>query len=131
MAITYDNTLPTDKDKVRFLIQDTDTANGYLHDSEIKAILDIGNNVKESAAICCETLAARFAYKADLVEIDETKYKYENISIRFLNLANRIRSQGSTRASVYAGGVSNIDMQLYQDDSDTTKSKFNKDDFNY
>lgn len=39
MAATYDSTLSTDKDWVRFLVGDTDITNAQLSDEEIAALL--------------------------------------------------------------------------------------------
>jgi len=39
MAATFDDTLSTDKDKVRFMIGDVDTTNPLLQDEEINGLL--------------------------------------------------------------------------------------------
>lgn len=39
MAATYDPTLPTDADHVRFLVGDTDTTDALFQDEEIAAVL--------------------------------------------------------------------------------------------
>lgn len=42
MSATYDPTLPTDKDHVRFLIGDTDTTSPQFQDEEILAVIADG-----------------------------------------------------------------------------------------
>lgn len=49
MAATYDETLATGKDWVRFLIRDTDTANAQLSDEEITALLGVQTATGEAA----------------------------------------------------------------------------------
>jgi hypothetical protein len=44
MAATYDGTLSTDKDKVRFMIGDVDTGSPILKDEEINGLLSHHDN---------------------------------------------------------------------------------------
>lgn len=54
------------RDKVRFLIGDTDTANQLITDEEIAFLLaEWNNDGYVSAARGCDALAARFAAKSD------------------------------------------------------------------
>jgi len=59
---TYDDNLSTDRDKVRFLIGDTDDDNQMLSDNEIAFLLTQENsNLLLASASACEAIAAKFA----------------------------------------------------------------------
>lgn len=73
MAATYTNTLPTNKDHVRFLISDTDTAAPLFQDEEITATLDAetatGAALKfYAAARLLDILRAKWASKGKGIE---------------------------------------------------------------
>lgn len=58
----YDPSVPTDRDKVRFLIGDTDNDNLMLSDDEIAfALVESSDNLYYAAAGLCRSIAARFA----------------------------------------------------------------------
>lgn len=58
----YDSTLSLDRDKVRFLVGDTDDDNQMLSDSEIAFALSENNDgIYLASADLCEALAAGFA----------------------------------------------------------------------
>ena len=58
----YDDQLSLDRDKVRFLVGDTDNDNPMLSDNEVGFALSENNNdIYMSAAYLCEALAAGFA----------------------------------------------------------------------
>jgi hypothetical protein len=62
----YDPNLGTDRDKVRFLVGDTDDDNIMLSDSEIAYLLSLeGNDVFGTASRACESIAAMFAREVD------------------------------------------------------------------
>lgn len=58
MAATYDTSLPTDKDWVRFMIGDRDVAAATLQDEEINAILGMKANKYLAAADCAQMMLA-------------------------------------------------------------------------
>lgn len=59
MVKSYDATLPTDRDKVRLLAQENNTATAIFEDSEIEGFLAMeGGDVRLGAALTLETLAA-------------------------------------------------------------------------
>jgi len=59
---TYDDNLSTDRDKVRFLVGDTDDDNQMLSDNEITFLLtQEGDSFLLAAASGCEAIAAKFA----------------------------------------------------------------------
>ena len=67
MAWTYSgDPSSSDRDKVRFLIGDTDTNNQLLQDAEITFLLNQWNSdAYVAAAHACDALAAKFSAKSD------------------------------------------------------------------
>ncbi|MBW2672586.1 MAG: hypothetical protein JRD89_04105 [Deltaproteobacteria bacterium] len=65
MTWSYDSTLPTDKDKVRFHIGDTDQSDQLLQDEEISYLLGETTNVLLAASRAAKAIAARFSRQAD------------------------------------------------------------------
>lgn len=66
MAATYDPTLPTDRDHVRFLIGDTNVSSAVLTDEEIAAVLGLETATGTAlpffaAARCLEAIRIRYA----------------------------------------------------------------------
>jgi hypothetical protein len=57
--LSYNYTLPTYKDFVRFLIDDTDPSNAILHDEEITALLNTVG-YRQAIAFICERLVIRY-----------------------------------------------------------------------
>jgi hypothetical protein len=64
MTWTYNPALTTDKDKVRFLVSDVDSAKPLLQDEEILGILEMEGAARRAAATCAESLAAHFGQLA-------------------------------------------------------------------
>ena len=83
MTFIYENTLPTDKDHVRFLIGDTDSANQLLQDEEIAAAIADETATGEAlkyyaAARCLSVLLTQWASKGQgLIEekVDDLQVK--------------------------------------------------------
>jgi len=84
---------PTDSDldEIRFLVQDTDTADQLITDEEISYIIDkwvdvYGSNFM-AAAMVAEAIAAKFtrevAYSADgvSVAVEQLQQKYDNLAM--------------------------------------------------
>lgn len=55
MTCSYDNTLPTEKDQVRFLLQDTDCTSNIFEDEEIAWVLTQEANIYMAAACLLDT----------------------------------------------------------------------------
>lgn len=61
MAATYDDTLPTDKDRARSLVGDTDVENALHSDEHIDAVLAMQGSVAAASSYLAQELVARFA----------------------------------------------------------------------
>ena len=65
MTFTYIGPSNSDRDKVRFLIQDTDEANPHITDEEIAWLLTEWADPYDAAANAADVLAGRFAHKSN------------------------------------------------------------------
>ena len=77
---TYVNPTTSDRDKVRFLISDTDMANPHLSDEEIAWLISEWADVYDAAANAADTLAGQYAHKADYVKKVGDLHLQENYS---------------------------------------------------
>jgi hypothetical protein len=108
---TYNGAGVTDKDTVRFLLQDTTEAEHYLEDSEIQYGIDtwyeLHGTLEFVAAMLADTIASRYAR--------EVSYSADGVSIglgavgeQFRALAASLREQHKNRlvgGSPDAGGI--------------------------
>lgn len=96
MAFTYVDPTSGDRDKVRFLIQDTDSTDPHLQDAEVNYLISVWGNVYAAAAYAAETIAAKYAHKTNYsrsigdLSISES---YATSAQEFRELANRLRAQ--------------------------------------
>lgn len=77
MAATYDPTLPTDKDWVRFLIGDRDVTTARFADEEYVAVLTEEANKYLAAARMAETLLGRSGGLVEK-EVDTLRLKWSD-----------------------------------------------------
>lgn len=102
MAFTYDTSLATAKDRVRFAIGDTYTPHHLFEDAEITAILTNNSDDEGVAAYkLADHLAARFAREADFA-MDEQSVKLSQKSAQYSKIAARLREDSAD------GGLSTI-----------------------
>ncbi len=121
MAATYSSTLPTDRDKVRFFIQDTDITNALLQDEEITAMLAIYGSYKSTAIACCEVLAAKFAGEAESKTIGNLSIEFRDKSAKYTAMAKTLRAQTLKFVQPYLGGQSHSDKETNELDSDNVQ----------
>lgn len=124
------NPATTSKDKVRFLVGDTITADQLVQDEEITAMLVDQPNTKLCGAIIAEAIAARFSRLAD-TSVGKTSVSYSQRAEAYLALAAKLRKQSKSealyRAMPYAGGISVADKEIDEENEDRVKPKFQKD----
>lgn len=102
MAFTYIDPSSGNRDKVRFLIGDTDSTDFHLSDEEIAYLLSTWNtNVYDAAIAAAELIAGQYAHKTNYsrsvgdLSISES---YGSSATEFRSLADRLRKQ---RAQLY------------------------------
>lgn len=96
MAFTYVDPTSGDRDKVRFLIQDTDPTDPLLQDAEITFLLSTWGNIYAAAAYAAEAIAGRYAHKTNYsrsigdLSISES---YATSAAEFRELAKSLKAQ--------------------------------------
>jgi hypothetical protein len=103
MAWTYSgDPAGSARDKVRFLIGDTDTTNQLLNDAEIAFLLDQwNNNAYIAASEACNSLAAKFSAKSDYsrsVGDLSISTQYGQQADRYASLGGQLRAQATASA---------------------------------
>lgn len=130
MTWSYNFPLTANKDKVRFLIGDTDTNDHHVEDEEINYALESEGGVKPAAALICWSQAAKYAKQADK-EVDDLRIYYSQKSEAFRELAEQFTSQSSAAAALTvipsAGGISKTQKQAMEDDTDRVEPAFTRD----
>jgi hypothetical protein len=97
MAFTYIDPSSGNRDKVRFLIGDTNSTDYHMQDEEIAYLLSTwGNNVYDAAIAGAEIIAGQFAHKTNYsrsigdLSISES---YQASAAEFFKIADRLRLQ--------------------------------------
>lgn len=116
MTVTYLGTLATDRDKVRFYIQDTvensgpKPSNGNFSDAEIDGLLTAEGTWEQAVAAAFDTLAAAWAGYAD--------WTVGPRSERASQIAERYSQRAQTWRDRQLGGVATlVRTDAYTDDS--------------
>ena len=116
MAVTYSNTLSTDRDKVRFYINDTVSGAGpkpssaNFDDAEIAGLLTLEGSVGKAVAACLETLAALWAVEVDIA-VGSRRESLSQAATKFESLAKtwRDRHGGSTSSVMGVRHLTRVD----------------------
>lgn len=128
--MSYDDTLPTDKDKARFLLGDTsnDATTELLSDSTVtSAITNYGYT--SGVAFLASGLATRFAQQPGSVSVGGKSVSWPDRVRRWVELAAQMRAGGVTGAAVvapYVGGISKTDKQADEEDTDRVAPAFTR-----
>lgn len=116
----------SDKDAVRFLVQDTDTNDQLVQDEEINWALTQGGGIYEAAALIAGTIAAQFARMADKETVGKVSVSYTKRAEQYKALADDLKKQASTKSAPipYAGGISKADVETQELNEDRVKPSF-------
>lgn len=96
MAFTYVDPSSGDRDKVRFLVQDTDSTDYHLEDAEITYLVSTWGNVYDAAIAAAEIISGQYAHKTNYsrsvgdLSISES---YGASAAEFRALASRLKDQ--------------------------------------
>lgn len=130
MAYTYTDdpnssgTSAQKRDAVRFLIQDTDTANGKVTDAQIAFAILEEANIYSAAALCCDTLVAQFG-SVTARSIDDTSVSYD--AKFYQELGNQLRAKArSSYETPFCGGISVSDKDTTENGSDYVAPNFKR-----
>lgn len=126
MAFTYNPTLETDKDKVRFFIQDTKENDAFFDDEEIQAMLIEYKNPRNCAIALCYTLSALFAGVPDTERVGPYSVDYKTLSDKYIKLAEALRAQQYRVLSGFSGGLKVNDVKETLKNKELTKYAFSR-----
>ena len=126
--MSYDNTLATDRDKVRFYIGDTsnDATKEALSDNEIDAMLTDYPDPLDCAIKCAEALIAKYAgYVTQTV--GSVSVQYSNLVTQYEKLANRLKQKLATKSGgIWVGGLSQSEKDANADETDRVEPAFER-----
>lgn len=126
MSWSYDPKLESNKDRVRFLIDDTEDLDQLLTDEEIAFALGQWGNIYRTASALCETLAMKFAKQVGILDSRGVNWDPSKQAERYRELATTIKAMASETGSVgiFAGGMSISGKQTQDEDTDRVKPAF-------
>jgi hypothetical protein len=119
------------RDRVRFLIGDTATEEKLILDEEIAfALAKYNNNVNAACCILCESLAAKFAKRAE-VRVSNYNTNKDSLFEKYLKMAERFRSKGNSASATYfvVPSISIAEKQKNIDNEDAVQPFFKRDEF--
>jgi hypothetical protein len=120
MTWSYDPEMGTQKDEVRFLVGDTDSADPQLQNEEITYLLAEHGSPMLAAAAACRVLASMYSRKVDKA-VGDLRLSLSQRATAYRAQATELATSGSgssVRPIVYAGGISIDDKDLIEDDTD-------------
>lgn len=104
MAWTYSNALTTPRDRVRYLLGDTDTTSQLEQDETVNAAIMLYGEALGTATLA-EGLASRFARSPDTFGSDGLSVSWRERVQTWLKLAANIRSREASLAADAASAV--------------------------
>ena len=114
---------------VRLLVGDTDTNDQLVQNEEITfALGQTGDNIYYAAAWVCRSIAAKFSRMVDTQLDGALSANYSDRAKQYQQLAVQVENQGKKTSGkslgVFAGGISNSDMSVANQDTDRVKPTF-------
>lgn len=114
------------RDELRFLIGDTDTCDQLLQDEELTYLLDQTGSALSAAIRAAENLAAKFSRMVD-ESVGRISIKLSQRAEQYRALAADLRRRATTEASPYAGGISIVDRDRQDADTDRAPPAYRRD----
>lgn len=130
MTWSYDDSLPTDRDKVRFRIGDTDSEEELLSNETLDALLVIRDDVVLASIDAVQAILAKFAREIDRQALglggprSQKTTHYENL----LKVLRAEADKGST--GVFYGGATIAEKDAALADTTKPRPPFRIDQFN-
>jgi hypothetical protein len=104
MTWSYDNSLIADRDKVRFLVGDTDQANQLAQNEEIDWALTEAGDIYAAASLVAETIATSFAGRATKA-IGDLKLGFTDQYERYIALSASLKKRLLLNAKAISAGA--------------------------
>lgn len=131
MTWTFNETLSTDLDRLRFLIGDTDATDQQLQDEALTFLLTEEGGLYPAAAAACRSLVAHYARRVDVsnagasLAASQRVEHYTRLSLQYAR-----RSAGGPAGRIgtpVVGGVSASEVQAAREDSDLVQPSMRHD----
>ena len=128
MACTYIDPSNSDSDNVRFILQDTDCASDYvLDDAEIAFLLTTHGSVGLAAAYGARSISVFFAKQATKIVEAKITNEFLDRAKYYYGLYEELLEDGGPPPQVAAGGISQADMDILTDNTDSVRTPFDMD----
>jgi len=121
MTWTYSDPSGSDLDAVRFKIGDTDSTDEQLSDEEINYLLTSTGSVDRAAIAAARSLLAKYSRLCDQ-RTGDISISYSQRRDSYAALVRQL--QLGMIPTPYAGGISDDDKQVDEDDDDRVKPAF-------
>jgi hypothetical protein len=124
MAFSYDDRLTTDRDRVRFYIQDTVSDSGpkpggdNFSDDEIDGLVTLEGSWQKAAAGALEVLAALWGQYVD-TQVGPRREQLSQTAARYAQMAQQWRSRHGSTAVAGVRHMTRVDG--YSDDIDASE----------
>ena len=125
MSWTYEGNLTNRRDRIRFLVGDTDTNDQLLQDGEVDYYLTEYSNDHLCAATLCDAIAAKFSRLADTnnaglsVSASQRAQAYRARAVE-------LRKEATKSAPIWVGGRSISDKETAEEDTSRTQPAFKR-----
>lgn len=127
MAFSYSgDPRNSDKDKVRFLIGDTDANCPLLQDAEVLYLLEDQGTALAASVAAALAIAAKYSRMSD-ESVGDVSKSYSQRSEQFRKLSVDLRRRNAEKAVCpFVGGISEVDKESIQQNTDSVPSVFSK-----
>ena len=123
MTATYNTSSPTDRDRLRLKIGDTNMQFPIFTDLELDMFLDDEPDVLLAAAACCRSIATSRARQAVMLTLPGVTISKTSIPATYSDMADAFEKQAVQRAAptsvnVYTDDASTYDTMMGRTDAD-------------
>lgn len=125
MAWTYSgDPSSSDRDQVRFIIQDTDSDDQLLQDEELDYLLTEEGNVTSASIRAAEILMAKFSRMCD-EKVGQVSVSYSQKAEQYKRLVDQLKRRAAIKnVTPFAGGISESQKETEERDSDRVNPSF-------
>ena len=111
-------------DAVRYAMGDTNPLNELVSDEEIAYLVTtVGSDVYAVASQAALNLSHSYAGRVDQT-VGKVSVKYSQLAAQWLAVYNSLRRKIGMEAPPYAGGISESDKSIDENDTDVPRSAF-------
>lgn len=125
MSWSYSDPSGSREDAVRFMIGDTTEADPLLQDEEITFVLANEGTNYAAAAVCCESISAKFARMPDK-KLGPSQISNSQKSMAYANKATYYWAQAGKRGMPTATGLSQQEITTNSANPDLVQPKFSR-----